>query len=249
MFLYIHTTLQTILHLIPSASTALYDALFSNFPLPVTQDPISYKIFSENALKIINYCPSLNQRILEVCIDKCIQMDASIKLEDAPDQDDELIFDLDENAMQETQVLAEKLDFVMDLLFEYIDKHSTTEESSLETFELILRVFDQKILTTYKSKFPQFLLFYVCQKNSDLYCEKFLAYLLNKFLDTNQSLNIRQTCAAYVGSFISRASFVNLEIVKRVISFETDWIHKYLVIYNSFFCELKNFNVIKIGNL
>jgi RNA polymerase I-specific transcription initiation factor RRN3 len=102
-------------------------------------------------------------------------------LEDLPEESDDLQFEveLDNSAPVNTEETAKKLDSMMMVMFEYLDaafglcdgeehKHTFPPMSLNKThreqlFNILLQIFDKYILTTYKSKYTQFLLFYVCR--------------------------------------------------------------------------------------
>jgi len=55
-----------------------------------------------------------------------------------------------------------------------------------------------------------------------------LGYLLNKLSDTTIHSLTRQACAAYIGSFVSRATFITPEKIKDTLSVLVGRIHDYL---------------------
>jgi RNA polymerase I-specific transcription initiation factor RRN3 len=134
----------------------LFSTLQQNFPNR-RGDVETHRVYLLNILKIVHYFPALRDRILELCLDKLIQLDVAIKLEDAPDDDeDELVFEVE----MEVPEMAEKLDVLMELMFEFIDECISTGRSQ-EVWITLLKLFDTKVLTTHKSKYTQFLVFYL----------------------------------------------------------------------------------------
>eukprot|EP01112_Ceratiomyxa_fruticulosa_P014011 TRINITY_DN3987_c0_g1_i3.p1 TRINITY_DN3987_c0_g1~~TRINITY_DN3987_c0_g1_i3.p1 ORF type:complete len:535 (-),score=81.45 TRINITY_DN3987_c0_g1_i3:73-1677(-) len=157
-----------------------------------------------NCLRVTRYCPALTPQIVSLIVNKIIQIDVEIRLEDLPeDEEDELQFEidnassLDQESLQSRE-MAEKLDDMMLLMFRYIDeslgvsstlwdgaslKTSSSQTHLLEPFAIetdsslfkhsplspqdffhaLLSTFDASILSTHKSKYTQFLLFYVCR--------------------------------------------------------------------------------------
>jgi len=136
----------------------------------------------------------------------------------------------------EISEMAEKLDSLMKLLFEYLRDLKMKEDNHIEAtlggeldevFNLFLRLFDCAILNTHKSKYTQFLLFFLCQFKMH-YTKCFLGYLLNKLADSNNHSLTRCTCAAYIGSFVSRSNNITLPILKSCLFELSKWAHHYL---------------------
>jgi RNA polymerase I-specific transcription initiation factor RRN3 len=246
IFKFIHSTIQSILKEVPIASVSLYGPLMEGFP-PVRRSPFSTVIsYFQNLLEVTKYCPTLRDKILELCIDQMISIDIQIRLEDIPDEDDEeqLVFELEEDCkikvkdsskkeeIQMIKDLAHKLDNIMILFYNYIDEfcnpsNTINENLADEIFILFLRIFDLKILKTIKSKYTQFLIFYLSRLKETYSCQ-FLGYLLNKMADVNVDSLSRQSCSAYIGSYISRAIFIKLELVKDSLYVMVGWVHDYL---------------------
>ena len=129
-----------------------------------------------------------------------------IKLEDIPDdepdQAEQGVFDLEvrgeEANRQDMEDMANKLDALMDLLLAWLITQQSAGRGE-ELFGVLLKAFDRLILRTHKSKFTQFILFFIGRVHP-AYNEKFLAYLSQKLYDEHETLVVRQTCAAYLGN-------------------------------------------------
>lgn len=97
-------------------------------------------------------------------------------------ESDDLQFEVElESTSPANQALASatKLDSMMIVMFEYLDAAFGVRENEERDnvfpsmnlnqthrdnlFNLLLQIFDKYILTTYRSKYTQFLLFYVCR--------------------------------------------------------------------------------------
>lgn len=248
-----HATLHKIISLVPLSTTCLYGVLKDNFPHKRLDAEVQYA-YLRNMLVVTQYCPSLIDPLLSLAIDRLIQLDVDIKLEDIPDYEDEqLQFDVEmdnhgsQTIANEAQVLADKLDAMMHLMFEYLDsmfgQKSSSNNNDLfnirelkrpeELFHMLLRIFDDFILNTYKSKYTQFLLFYVCRLkrnngSKSPFAEPFLAYLLNKLVDNTVHSTVRLACAGYLGSFVARASFLPPQMVLDSFTVLMDWALRYL---------------------
>lgn len=84
-------------------------------------------------------------------------------------------------------------------------------------FASVLSIFDALILRTFKSRYTQFLLFWFSSLSSS-FTEDFLGLLLSKALfERDQPEVVRKAAASYVGSFVSRAIWVDGNQVRRVV--------------------------------
>jgi len=82
-------------------------------------------------------------------------------LEDDDEYQDEEIFDME--MTDHAADMATKLDALMDILFTFVGTEAQKGEKHREQLFLILmQLFDAFIIKTYKSKYIQFLLFYIC---------------------------------------------------------------------------------------
>eukprot|EP01125_Pyxidicula_operculata_P000135 TRINITY_DN1020_c0_g1_i2.p1 TRINITY_DN1020_c0_g1~~TRINITY_DN1020_c0_g1_i2.p1 ORF type:complete len:489 (-),score=103.86 TRINITY_DN1020_c0_g1_i2:357-1823(-) len=241
---------------IPGGASLMLPILQHHFPHKTHPMPVQ-KTFVQNVLTIADYCPVLRQNLIEMTIDKIIQIDVEIKLEEIPDEEElfgenqdhnegELFgmdMDMDnpdaptmnQNRFNQTEHTenASKLDSLIDLLINYCSTKIESEQDEL--FRILLNVFDSIILTTHKSKFTQFIIFFMCQQKK-IYVEKFLEYLLGKLneiynqqsIRTSGNSSVRQSAAAYIGSFSARAKFINANTTKRVVAQLIIWLQKYI---------------------
>ena len=221
---------------------------------------------------MLHYLPSIQSQVLELIVDKCLEMDVEIiiednggvsveeKKDDDDDAEDDNIFALDDDdddvivvaspspekpaATYSVTVdeMANKLDSLMLLLFQYSDKESGGASSTLTTvlslYDIYARAFESSVLITHKSKFVQFLILYICGKDTTvkLAAEEdsvslyrvFAAKLIDFLLDPYRATVIRQTAACYLASFVSRASFVCIETVCESVSALLRWAEVYL---------------------
>ena len=74
----LHTLLQHLLSLIPTMVTTLHPILVRHFPHK-RENLASHITYIRNILRISEYCPSLADRIMDVVIDKIIQIDVRLK--------------------------------------------------------------------------------------------------------------------------------------------------------------------------
>ncbi|RVD82853.1 uncharacterized protein DFL_007265 [Arthrobotrys flagrans] len=149
--------------------------------------------------------------------------------EDDDDEDEDSDADDDEDeedpesseprTIEMIQETVDKLDGMLALVFGYYDsqlpKDSTAElgQEDLENFELLLHFFDNIILTTFKSQYVQFVVFWAAQK-SPVFMDKFLGMLVERAMDPKKPQVARQAAAAYTASFVARAKLLERDDVR-----------------------------------
>ena len=135
--------------------------------------------------------------------------------------------------------MADKLDGILYLLFEYFQNHP---ESIHSNFGALLNIFSQKIISTYKSKFVQFLVFYFCglaeterqpvgeedENDHEPLYRVFVSCLLEMLLNERTMPTQRQTSACYLASFVSRARYCDIETFCEVVAVLLRFAEKYM---------------------
>jgi RNA polymerase I-specific transcription initiation factor RRN3 len=119
---------------------------------------------------------------------------------------------------------------MMLLLFQHIEERiSKDPESASAIFQMILPVFENAILTTYRSKYVQFILLYVCgfSDTEELYRE-FAGKLIEQVVDPYRATATRQSAACYLASFVSRASYVCSETACEAVAALLRWAETYV---------------------
>ena len=138
--------------------------------------------------------------------------------------------------------MAEKLDQLMILMFQYIDQTKAEGNEALDKlFHILQRCFEYSVMLTHKSKHVQFLLFYICQYDhsyleqysflSSLHSSRFVGRMIDWICSEEALPLYRQTCAAYCASFICRAQYVDLDIIKSVLYYLISWVQAYIDVY------------------
>ncbi|KAF3083515.1 hypothetical protein TWF569_009481 [Orbilia oligospora] len=149
------------------------------------------------------------------------------------DEDDEDPESSEPRTIEMIQETVDKLDAMLALVFGYYDsklpKRSVAEpaQEDLENFELLLHFFDTIILTTFKSQYIQFVVFWAAQK-SPVFMDVFLGMLVERAMDPTKPQVARQAAAAYVASFVARAKFLERDAVRSVVRMLCLWLEKYL---------------------
>lgn len=81
-------------------------------------------------------------------------------------------------------------------------------------YQHILQIFEHNLLSAFKSKFTQFLIFYLAGKSA-MFTELFIQQLVRIGLYSPMASSIkRQSAMMYLASFLSRANFVPLSCIK-----------------------------------
>ncbi|OJA07665.1 hypothetical protein AZE42_09570 [Rhizopogon vesiculosus] len=85
-------------------------------------------------------------------------------------------------------------------------------------FHTLLAIFDRTILRTFKSRYTQFLLFWYASLDPE-FSDLFLGLLVDKALFANATANgvERAAASSYIGSFVSRALFIDHEGARRTV--------------------------------
>jgi len=98
---------------------------------------------------------------------------------------------------------ADKMDSLMELTLEHLRRRISKGELQ-HVWKSLLEAFEGIVLQTHRSKFTQFVIFYVAS-HSPVHCSKsMLQLLMTKLSDRNQAPIVRSACAAYIGSFLAR---------------------------------------------
>ena len=142
-----------------------------------------------------------------------------------------------------------KLDAILQVVFRYLQNVVEQDSASGDTqqeahFNALMNIFQSKILKTFKSRYTQFLLFWFASVKRD-HADIFLGVLVTKALgvanaDSENASQldtahtgvdhdiIRCASASYVGSFVSRAAFIDAETARHVVSFICEYLKMHL---------------------
>ncbi|KAJ1929177.1 DNA independent RNA polymerase I transcription factor [Tieghemiomyces parasiticus] len=179
----------------------------------------------------------------------------------------------DSAAPLDVRRLVDKLDGIFFQLFSYLERfdvrydppaadtsleataaRESAQATRQELFFILLDLFDRVMLTTFKSRYTQFLLFYVCSLDP-AFPDMFLGTLIAKLCEAtpqggaaagghraagsalssgpaNRSSDVvRVAVAAYVSSFLARAHYVNPLMIRTAASLLIQWARAYLEQY------------------
>ncbi|CAH0521976.1 unnamed protein product [Peronospora belbahrii] len=254
-----HRTLERVLTLVPTATNVLFPVLCEHFPHK-RMDAITQVGYLRNILHVTSYVGGLRERVLGLVVDQLVAIDVEIKLDESEEDvftmDDFLNDDLlpPDDASCQVDEMAEKLDQMMLVMFEHIEQSAalnpitsskmaaTTKDSysgknvdvrqAALVFKDLLKVFEHSILNTHRSKYPQFLLFYVCCLDSQ-FQDVFISQLLASSLDPQTPPTTRQSCGAYLASFLARAKYISVAYLQKALYHLLKWLHDQMDIYDA----------------
>ncbi|XP_024147068.1 RNA polymerase I-specific transcription initiation factor RRN3 [Oryzias melastigma] len=243
-----HDALQLIIRYVPSTSRFLLPILQDNFPF-VQKSSRTLECYVHNLLRVTVYAPFVRRDVLELIVGRMLKLDVSVSradLEGAEEgvqeqsTEEERLFDMDEDAPAEqtsamkvtVHPVGERLDTLMTVLMAYIKdvcyvNGSFHVDRSKELFRDLLSIFDKLILPTHASSHVQFTLFYLCSFRLGL-TEAFLDHLWRILQNPSQPVVLRQSAAAYLGSFLARAKFIPMLTVRACLDLLVSWIHGYM---------------------
>ena len=112
----------------------------------------------------------------------------------------------------------EKLDAIMDLLFDFYTRLAAQPQSSSFVDKLLLAQFSSLILPSYRSRHTQFLLFHFVQQ-SPQGIDRFAGALISVVFDQARPALVRESAAAYLASFVARGRHVSGSIVRDVFEY------------------------------
>ena len=252
----VHAALATIMCICPTGKMEMFPIVSANTPFRKKEESF-LRWYYKNSLDVLEYVPSLEGEIIALMIDRCLEMDVEIKINDGGevsidrDSDDPGIFQLDlEEKTKEVlpedatvDEMADRLDSIMQLLFEYIESRCDQHLSNAyNIFNLLLRSFEMSILITHKSKFVQFLVLHVCglesrqmehDQEATLLYREYASKLIEIILDPYRAIAIRQCAACYLASFVSRARYVCAETICEAVSALLRWAEAYVATLQS----------------
>lgn len=115
----------------------------------------------------------------------------------------------------------------MVILFEYLKEQMASLDNRKVLFRILQKAFEKFIMLTHRSKYTQFLLFYVCSFDPS-FVERYVGRLVDWYCSEESPVLTRQTCCAYCASFICRANYISIDIIRSVLYFSLTWINKYI---------------------
>lgn len=121
---------------------------------------------------------------------------------------------------------ADKLDSMMEMTMEHLERRVVSGQLPA-TWDTTLGAFERTILHTHRSKFVQFLVFYLARYAPEQCCASLVGLLLARITDRLQPPITRSAAAAYAGSFLARAGFIPEPLVVEALQRLADWCVRY----------------------
>ncbi|KAK7938578.1 hypothetical protein WMY93_001904 [Mugilogobius chulae] len=257
-FEHCHQALQLISRYVPSTGRFLTPILQEKFPF-IQKSPRTLECYVHNLLRVTVYVPSVRRDVLEIIVDKMLQLDVSASRTDIEEAEesavhqhkDEALFDMDEDLPAPpsscimAHPVADRLDTLMAVLLAFIKdvchvNGALQLDQTKELYRDLLWVFDKVILPTHACSHVQYSLFYLCSFRLAL-SEAFLEHLWRLVQNPTQAAVLRQAALGYMGSFLARAKFIPIVTVRACLDLLVSWIHSYLDSQDSVdkqFCDL-----------
>ncbi|KAL4446456.1 hypothetical protein ABPG74_001197 [Tetrahymena malaccensis] len=241
MMLQVVDLLAKIIKIYPLYQNDLCRILQESYPHRVQGEQF-HKIYLTNILQLTIKCPQLMPKILIIAIQKLIEIDSEIKLD----------YDAQENE-KNSQIMAEKLDWLMLIIFEFIDyqlkdkvgsdscfgQKEEIKQNSLDKkdkaqiedkfFKIFLNVFSEQILITHQSKYVQFIIFYLCSLRNS-FQNAFLNHLVKNITEKNPLIykSTQINSIYYLGSYIARAKYIENESIRKIFEYLINHLNKYI---------------------
>ncbi|RKP05186.1 RNA polymerase I-specific transcription initiation factor RRN3, partial [Thamnocephalis sphaerospora] len=263
----VHHALYRILELIPTSALKLAKVLGEGFPYKRENTRVQ-TTYLRNVLRALEYAPMLRESVMQIIIDRILQIDVEIQVEldeleeeeeeeeddnaneedddddDGTDASEDSASDSDgyeteedpeqpteepaEATLAEIRGLTDKLDSMLQLVFEHLSSRRTRHPpAAVDDFYLLLDVFDRSVLSTFKSRYTQFLLFHQAAVGSEL-TDVFLGHLTGKLCDPAQPTVTRLAAASYVASYVARAAYLSKQTVRNMMAVLVGWAHLYV---------------------
>jgi len=124
-------------------------------------------------------------------------------------------------------VMAEKLDNMLLLVYHYLREVCKDQQVAQEVFEALLQIFDRYILPTHRLKYTQFILFY-CASLQEAFPNLFLQHLCTKLANPTEPTRTHEACASYIGSYVARCNHLSKEQMTGALQFLGTQAQQYL---------------------
>ncbi|ESO12706.1 hypothetical protein HELRODRAFT_187961 [Helobdella robusta] len=240
-----HELLEMVFQIVPSALMVLPSLVPYSFPHYRLASNHCQVCFVRNMFRMMKYTPTMKVLILQWIFKHIIQFDAEASrqeiLASEDDDDDEEVEEIEDGVFpvpvkssepKMKLVVADIMDCLMLVVYQYIMDSCYVNgtlnwEETKKLYLDLLKCFDSLLLTTFKTCHIQFVLFYICSFKSEI-AENFAEFLWKKVISPNNEVMYRQLSASYLGSFLSRASYISVETVKQQLLTMVEWIHRYI---------------------
>lgn len=230
----------------PGGQTGLFSTLAEMFPYKL-EGRGALVAYVNELLAMCQYLPHFQQRILDLVIAKCLEIDVDILTEESagahgadvspPQLEAEDMFHFDQDGAEtegrrdgyshgrriaaDASELADSLDGMLASLVAFVDAQFGRKDGSVaeRLFLQLLGVFERRVLTIRRSKFVQFIMFYMSSKRPE-FAETFCHRLLDIFRQTKNAASQRNCAVMYLASFYSRSKACSAVTIRYAIFHE-----------------------------
>ncbi|KAF4401506.1 hypothetical protein G4B88_001700 [Cannabis sativa] len=242
----VHSSLEVLADLVPISPMRLLPIVIQRKP-HYTSKEASLVVYAENMLKLESciFGELVRSTMLSGLIDLLVDLDVEIgwddilhddstkgifnmELEDIDEASDDELMDSSELPRELSRkglvgnLFAEKLDNLMVVVFEHLN--SCEEGGRLnEVFGNLLQSFQKTVLTAYKSKFSQFIMFYACALDPENCGSRFTKMLLDIFVCNTHPPILRMSAVAYLASYLSRGKFLSTSSIAKTLKSLVEW--------------------------
>ncbi|KAK4790532.1 hypothetical protein SAY86_017836 [Trapa natans] len=249
----VHYAIESISRLVPLAPMILLTLVVQRMPRQNDNEDVLL-MYVENMFRLER--GSIGQLVgstmLVAVVDRMIDLDLDIAWEDIlqddagkgifqmelDEIDDEIEYDGNEPLGAHLNrkglignAVAEKLDSLLSITFEHLESCKAQGRLN-EVFETLLNSFRSTVLTAYKSKFAQFVMFYACALDPEDCGVRFARTLVDIFTCNDYPPITRMSAVAYLASYLARGKFVSTNFVVAILRRLIDWCMDY--------CETQN---------
>lgn len=236
----LHNAIRSIRTGIPMSKDLLLSSIKNNYPY-LKRPTIEQRNYVFNLLQVTHYEPSMRHDILKIVIDKLITLDVHCprneleneKEESAMEVDGDIVFPMEESSKDPKRQISESLDISLILMYKYLWSESYDSEGQViweqakPLFHDLIKIFDEVILFTHATNHVQFLIFYFLSFKPAL-GQLFIQMLWKKVSNVNIPPVIRQAAVCYMASFMARATYLPLIVVKDTMTEMSKWIQSYI---------------------
>ncbi|XP_063233419.1 RNA polymerase I-specific transcription initiation factor RRN3 isoform X2 [Bacillus rossius redtenbacheri] len=216
----IHSVLLVLLKVVPMSGEKLVQAVVKKFPY-LKVSPHEQESFLYNVMHVVDQQPMLAKDLMLLVVSRLVALDVSMPCSSQEEGQGE-VFQMEDPGSGHT------LDVLMCALLHHVRKRcSTGWEGAKTAYSLQLHAFERAVLPTHATGYAQFLMFYACSFRLTL-AEAFIDFLWRVATAISRPSVIRQAAATYLASFLARASYVTLNMLKSTLAEMAAWIHKYI---------------------
>ncbi|MCL7031067.1 hypothetical protein MKW94_030111 [Papaver nudicaule] len=241
----VHSALINITELVPLAPLRLLPILSQRMP-NIFGSERAMAIYVENMLRLESgpIGEFVGSTMLLAVVDRLVELDVEIGWDDITEnksdesesdknESDKGIFEMEPEDMdggdyyglskpEKVNAVAEKLDYLMELICQHL-KSCAENGRLLKVFETLLQSFHVTVLNTQRSKFAQFFMFYACSLDPEECGVSFSIMLTDVFCCNTGIPLTRMSSIAYLASYLSRAKFLEGQIIASTLQRLVNW--------------------------